>query len=121
MPESGALTLADHVFEQLRDDLKPSEFLPGQRLKFDVMCKKYNVGLGPVGEVLCRLLGLGLVVQVGQRGFRAAEALGEDLAHIVANRAFLEERALKASVLNGDELGECCCRVLPSSEHGVET
>lgn len=106
MPEDSALTIADHVFELLRDDLKSSEFPPGQRLKFDEMCKKYNVGLGPVREVLCRLSGLGLVVQVGQRGFRAAEALDEDLAHIVANRAFLEERALKASILNGEEQWE---------------
>lgn len=82
MPVDGAATIGDHIFERFRDDLKSSEFTPGQRLKFEAMCRKYDVGLGPVREALCRLSGLGLVVQVGQRGFRAAEALDEDLAHI---------------------------------------
>jgi GntR family carbon starvation induced transcriptional regulator len=106
MVEGTALTIADSVFERLRDDLKSSEFPPGQRLKFDQVCKKYGVGLAPVREALCRLVGLGLVVQIGQKGFRAADASEDDLAHLVANRHFLEERALKAAIAIGGESWE---------------
>jgi hypothetical protein len=38
MFEGSALTIADHVFERLRNDHKSSEFPPGRRLEFDEMC-----------------------------------------------------------------------------------
>jgi GntR family transcriptional regulator, carbon starvation induced regulator len=99
-------TLAGHVFERLRDDLKSNRFVPGERLKFDEMRRTYEVGVSPLREALFRLKELGLVAQVGQKGFRAAEVSREDLAHIIANRRFLEERAVEASLLNGDERWE---------------
>jgi GntR family carbon starvation induced transcriptional regulator len=99
-------TLAGHVFERLRDDLKSSRFMPGERLKFDEMRQTYEVGVSPLREALFRLKELGLVAQIGQKGFRAAEVSREDLVHIIANRRFLEERALEASLINGDERWE---------------
>jgi GntR family transcriptional regulator, carbon starvation induced regulator len=99
-------TLAGHVFERLRDDLKSNRFMPGERLKFEEMRKTYEVGVSPLREALFRLKELGLVAQVGQKGFRASEVSREDLAHIIANRRFLEARAVEASLLNGDERWE---------------
>jgi DNA-binding GntR family transcriptional regulator len=99
-------TIEAQVFERLRDDLKSNRFLPGQRLKFDEMRMKYEVGVSPLREALFRLTELGLVTQEGQKGFRAAEASNEDLTHIIANRLFLEKRAVEASLNVGDERWE---------------
>ena len=64
-----AKTLAEHVFQKLRDDLKSNKYSPGERLKFEEMQKTYAVSGAPLREALCRLMGLGLVVQIGQKGF----------------------------------------------------
>jgi DNA-binding GntR family transcriptional regulator len=106
MLNDDASTMAGYVFERLRDDLKSNRFMPGERLKFNEMRKTYEVGVSPLREALFRLKELGLVAQVGQKGFRAAQVSHEDLMHIVANRRFLEERAIEASILNGDERWE---------------
>ena len=99
-------TLAEHVFQRLRDDLKSNKYSPGERLKFTTMQKSYDSGGAPLREALCRLIGLGLVVQIGQRGFRAADVSREDLAHLIATRKFLEDRALRESIARGDEQWE---------------
>lgn len=96
-------TITEGVFERLREDLTCNRFKPGDRLKFEDMREKYDVGVGPLREALFRLVGLGLVTQVGQKGFRAALATDTDLAHIIASRKFLEERALLHALSNGDD------------------
>src|ERR1700740_3160335 len=98
-----AKTLAEHVFQKLRDDLKSNKYSPGERLKFEEMQKNYAVSGAPLREALCRLMGLGLVVQIGQKGFRAATVSREDLDHLIATRKFLEDRALQESINNGNE------------------
>jgi GntR family carbon starvation induced transcriptional regulator len=99
-------TVSEHVFERLREDLKSNQFPPGDRLKFEDMRDKYDVGVGPLREALFRLVGLGLVTQVGQKGFRAAAVSRDDALHIVANRKFLEARAFELSLRNGDDSWE---------------
>jgi GntR family carbon starvation induced transcriptional regulator len=106
MAMSTARTVSDQVFERLRDDLRSNRFAPGERLKFQEMRNRYQVGFGPLREALSRLAGLGLVSLVGQKGFRAAALSPEDLLHLVENRRFLEERALRASIEKGDERWE---------------
>jgi len=96
-------TLGGQVFERLLDDLKSNQFGPGERLKFDDMRDRYEVGTGPLREALSRLAGLGLVTQIGQKGFRAPEASLTDYEHIIASRKFLEKRALAASIAHGDD------------------
>jgi DNA-binding GntR family transcriptional regulator len=103
MTTRASTTIAELVFEQLRDDLTSNKFRPGDRLKFTDMQKRYSVGVGPLREALFRLVGVGLVTQVGQKGFRAAAATEGDLAHIIATRKFLEERALLDSLAHGDD------------------
>jgi GntR family carbon starvation induced transcriptional regulator len=96
-------TIAGRVFERLLDDLKANQFGPGERLKFEEMRGRYDVGVAPLREALSRLAGLGLVTQVGQKGFRAPEASLKDYEHIIASRKFLEKRALQSAVANGDD------------------
>lgn len=98
-----ASTIAEVVFEQLRDDITTNQIRPGDRLKFIDMKRRYNVGVGPLREALFRLVGIGLVTQVGQKGFRAAPATDSDLGHIIAVRKFLELRAVLASIERGGD------------------
>jgi DNA-binding GntR family transcriptional regulator len=99
-------TIAGLVFERLLDDLKSNQFGPGERLKFEEMRGRYDVGVAPLREALSRLAGLGLVTQVGQKGFRAPEASLKDYEHIIASRKFLEKRALESAIANGGDSWE---------------
>jgi GntR family carbon starvation induced transcriptional regulator len=97
-------TLAGYAFERLRDDLKANCFQPGARLRFEDMRARYDVGVAPLREALSRLAETGMVVQIGQKGFRAATASLEDLADVIETRRFLEVRALQDALANtGDD------------------
>ena len=99
-------TIAGQVFERLLRDLKSNQFKPGERLKFEQMRDRYQVSVASLREALSRLAGLGLVTQVGQKGFRAPEASVADFEHVVASRKFLEKRALESSIARGGEQWE---------------
>ena len=105
MPNNST-TVSELVFERLREDLKSNQFPPGDRLKFEEMRDRYDVSVGPLREALSRLVGLGLVTQVGQKGFRAAAVSRDDVAHIVAVRKFMETRAFELAMRNGDDKWE---------------
>jgi GntR family carbon starvation induced transcriptional regulator len=96
-------TLAAFAFERLRADLKANKFAPGERLRTDELKETYRVGLSPLREALTRLTEIGLVTQIGQRGFRVADVSLADLTHIVEARRFFEARALAASIAEGNE------------------
>jgi GntR family carbon starvation induced transcriptional regulator len=96
-------TLAIEVFGQLRHDLKANRFKPGERLDFSRIKEMYDVGVAPLREALSRLVEAGLVVQVGQKGFRAAPVSLDDLTDVVDTRRFLEVRAFQESVRLGDD------------------
>jgi GntR family carbon starvation induced transcriptional regulator len=106
VPSSAMSTMSEQVFELLREDLKANRFSPGDRLKFEDMCDKYSVSVGPLREALFRLVGLGLVTQIGQKGFRAAVISHDDIQHIIANRKFLEMRAVRLALIEGDDKWE---------------
>lgn len=99
-------TLSAQVFASLRADLKANRFRPGEKLHFDRMRAIYDVGLAPLREALSRLSASGLVVQVGQKGFRVAPASLEDLLDVVETRRFLEVRIFQDAVRHGDEAWE---------------
>jgi DNA-binding GntR family transcriptional regulator len=99
-------TLAAQVFASLRADLKANRFKPGERLHFEKMRAIYDVGVAPLREALSRLSESGLVVQVGQKGFRVAPASLEDLQDVIETRRFLEVRIFQEAVRHGDEAWE---------------
>jgi DNA-binding GntR family transcriptional regulator len=103
---SGAKTLAAQVFNRLQSDLKANRFQPGERLRFQAMTSLYEVGIAPLREALSRLSEAGLVVQVGQKGFRVAEATLTDLMDVIETRRFLEVHAFQEAIRHGDERWE---------------
>jgi len=106
MARTDVSTLAAYALDRLRADLKANRFAPGERLRTDELQALYNVGLSPLREALVRLTEIGLVAQIGQRGFRVAEASLDDLAHILAARRFFEHRAVSDSLARGDDRWE---------------
>lgn len=98
-----AATAAEKVFLRLRHDLKANRFKPDEPLRFDRMRELYETGTAPLREALSRLSESGLVVQIGQKGFRVAPANIRDLRDVVETRRFLEVRAAQESVLHGSE------------------
>jgi GntR family carbon starvation induced transcriptional regulator len=96
-------TLGIEVFCQLRDDLKANRFKPGERLRFENMKRIYDVGVAPLREALSRLTEAGLVVQIGQKGYRVAPASLADLRDIVETRRFLEVRGFQEAVRHGGD------------------
>lgn len=106
MTTSDVSTLAAYALDRLRADLKANRFPPGERLRTDELQALYKVGLSPLREALVRLAEIGLVAQIGQRGFRVAEASLDDLSHILAARRFFEHRAVSDSLARGDDRWE---------------
>lgn len=100
--EPGA-TLASQVLVQLREDLKANRFKPEERLRFERMKQIYEVGIAPLREALSRLAETGLVVQVGQKGFRVAPASLDDLRDVNETRRLLEVRAFEEAVISGGD------------------
>jgi GntR family transcriptional regulator, carbon starvation induced regulator len=98
-PESPTLpSKTRDVLDQLRKDIVAGRWLPCERLPFRVLEDCYGVGLSPLREALCQLVGAGLVVLESQRGFRVADVSAEDFAHIVAIRDHVERFALREAI-----------------------
>jgi GntR family carbon starvation induced transcriptional regulator len=96
-------TLSGQVLIRLREDLKANRFKPDERLRFERMKQIYDVGIAPLREALARLAEVGLVVQLGQKGFRVAPASLADLRDVVETRRLLEVRAFEEAVIHGSD------------------
>jgi DNA-binding GntR family transcriptional regulator len=102
-PESTGRTAIESVYEALRQAILTGEIAPGVRMRVEELRKKFGVGASTVREALSRLLVENLVTTAGQRGFRAASVSVEDFQHIVEMRAMLEARAVRESIMKGDD------------------
>ena len=102
-PESHGKTTIESVYEALRQAILVGEIAPESRLRVEELRQKFGVGASTVREALSRLLVENLVTTEGQRGFRAAAVSVEDFKSIVEMRAMFEAKAVRESVLKGDD------------------
>ena len=102
-PESHGKTTIESVYEALRQAILVGEIAPESRLRVEELRQKFGVGASTVREALSRLLVENLVTTEGQRGFRAAAVSVEDFKNIVEMRAMFEAKAVRESVLKGDD------------------
>jgi DNA-binding GntR family transcriptional regulator len=100
---SGAKTLIERTYAQLREDILTGSLAPGEKLLVEHLKDRYNVGAGTLREALSRLVSEAMVVAEGQRGFTVPPMAIEDLIDITNVRVSLEIEALRASIRNGDE------------------
>jgi GntR family transcriptional regulator, carbon starvation induced regulator len=100
--EQELATLTERAESSLEAAIVKGQLPPGMKLRIAEIAKQFGVSATPMREALSRLVSRGLVVAVGQRGFRVAPTSAEDLADITVTRVALESAALRRSVRVGD-------------------
>ena len=104
--KSAPKTLANSAYDAIRRDIISGKLPAGQKLRLEMLCKRYEIGMSPLREALARLIGDNLVVTEGQRGFWVAGLSIEELDDLIMVRGMLEVEALQMSVTNGDKAWE---------------
>lgn len=99
----GNKTLAGAAYERLKADVTGGIFEPGQRLRIEELRKALGTGASPLREALSRLAAEGIVVSVGQRGFRVPPVSIVELRDITSTRIIVETEALRQSIEHGDD------------------
>ena len=72
-------TVAETVYNEIRDDILYGELQPGVKLKLDALRERYSAGVNTLREVLNRLVASGFVFVEGQKGFRVVETSPSNL------------------------------------------
>ncbi len=104
--QGGPSTLTSGIYESLRSDILEGTLVPGQKLVIDLLRVRYQVGGSPLREALNRLSAVGLVEQSDQRGFRVAPITIEGMRELAKTRCWINEIAMRESILNGDSTWE---------------
>ena len=95
-------TQASSVHDRLQADILAGRLQPGRKLRLKELIEEYETGNSPLREALNRLSANGMVVREENRGFRVSPAHTEELAELTRTRCWLEEIALRESIINGD-------------------
>ena len=105
-PLTARETLATSVYDRLRADILNAALVPGEKLRVEFVCDRYQAGSSPVREALSRLSAIGLVERKEQRGFYVAPVSAADLEELTKTRCWLEGTALRESIASGGEAWE---------------
>jgi GntR family carbon starvation induced transcriptional regulator len=95
-------TLSERVAALVEADIVSGALAPGSRLAIADLASHYGIGATPVREGLSRLIARGLIVAIGQRGFRVSAISRGDLEDITRLRILVECEALRQSMDRGD-------------------
>ncbi|NNM55573.1 MAG: FCD domain-containing protein [Acidocella sp.] len=101
-----ARSLVEAAHEAIRHEILTGGLAPGEKLRFEMLRKRFGFGASTLREALTRLVGEALVTSEEQKGFRVAPVSLEDLADLTRTRKFIELEALRESILNGDDAWE---------------
>lgn len=102
-PAPALSTLSERVTEELRLSILSGAILPGAKLRVEDLSQQLGYSATPIRESLNRLIAGGLVQAIGQRGFRVAPVSYEDLSDLMDMREFVAIKALRLSMLHGDD------------------
>jgi GntR family carbon starvation induced transcriptional regulator len=103
---AGADTLSERAAGILQRDILAGKLPPGSRLAITELAQHYEIGATPLREGLSRLVSRGLIVAIGQRGFRVASVSREDLFDITRMRVVVEVEALRLAMAGGGDAWE---------------
>jgi DNA-binding GntR family transcriptional regulator len=103
---SGSDTLSERAASLVEQDIIAGVLAPGARLGIVDLVRRYEIGATPLREGLSRLISRGLIVGIGQRGFRVADVSREDLLDITRIRTVVEIEALRLAIAHGDDTWE---------------
>jgi GntR family carbon starvation induced transcriptional regulator len=104
--DAAPATLIEAASAALRRDILQGTFPPGGNLRIELLKQRYAVSASTMREALTRLAPTGLVIPVGQRGFRVAAISLDDLNDITRMRKLLESLALRESIESGGDAWE---------------
>ncbi|UZE50531.1 GntR family transcriptional regulator [Rhodopseudomonas sp. P2A-2r] len=99
-------TLSERAASLVEHDIIAGHLAPGARLGITDLAQRYEIGATPMREGLSRLVSRGLIVGIGQRGFRVADISRDDLADITRMRTVVEMEALRLAIQLGDDAWE---------------
>ena len=99
-------TQASIVYDQIRQDILTGELKPGAPLRVSRLRERYETSGSPVREALNRLSANGLVGSEDNRGFNVPEISRDELIELYETRFWIEEIALRESIIHGDESWE---------------
>jgi GntR family transcriptional regulator, carbon starvation induced regulator len=103
---AGTDTLSERAAGILERDILAGKLRPGSRLAITELARHYDIGATPLREGLSRLVSRGLIVAIGQRGFRVASVSREDLYDITLMRVVVEVEALRLAMADGGDAWE---------------
>lgn len=95
-------TLAELAAERVRSAILSGAIAPGAKLHIQRLSEQFGLSATPIREGLTRLVSIGLVEALGQRGFRVIPLSAADLVDIQRMRHLVEGEALRLSIANGD-------------------
>src|SRR6187397_1941570 len=102
-PVTEAATLTERAAMLVERDIIAGHLAPGARLGIVDLVQRYEIGATPLREGLSRLISRGLIVGIGQRGFRVSDVSREDLEDITQMRTVVEIEALRLAMARGDD------------------
>jgi DNA-binding GntR family transcriptional regulator len=96
-------TLSERAAALIERDILSGAWEPEAKLAIPALAARYGIGATPLREGLSRLVSRGLIVALGQRGFRVASVSRADLVDITAVRVLIETEALRRSIRDGGD------------------
>lgn len=96
-------TLSERAAALLERDILDGSLRPGDRLAIAQLAARYGISQTPLREALTHLAARGLILAIGQRGFRVAGIGREDLEDITRLRVVVEQEALQLSIASGSD------------------
>jgi len=90
-------TIAEQVYDLLKDKILGQDIQPGERLLETNVCKSLQVSRTPVREAFRLLQQDGLVERIPQGGVRVTDLLLEELSEVSALRTVLEVYAIEVA------------------------
>lgn len=96
-------SLANDLTDRLREDILTGRKKPDEYLRLQQLSEEFQVSLSPIRESLSVLSNEGLVIQIGQRGYKVAPLLPDHLIDATRARIALETLCLRRSIEDGDE------------------
>lgn len=114
-------TLADRVFEQLKDDIVTGKLVQGAKIVEEDLARIYGISRGPLREAIHRLEGLKLVVRIPHAGARVVTLTEQMMADIYQLREALEGMSarLAAQHMTSEQINELCA-LLDQHENTIE-
>lgn len=103
---NGSASITSRTYARLRHDILAGVLTPGAKLKIEELRRTLGTGASPIREALSLLTSDQLVQRIDQRGFRVAQVSESEFQELLRTRAWLEERALRESIANGDATWE---------------